>query len=160
MTVTPNIAHFSGHMALSIWMMVNIGPTGQPHIKENPTDPSLRTAWTNYTGTCTKKPVVLFLTHRKASEIIHNKLYDCVNFSMKTFDVIKICILFFFLTTKTQVFLIGIVVKIKLSSFFQVVNYHRSDFFLITRACYDPKIKALMHSHSFHSVMRRLFCYI
>lgn len=77
MTVTQSIAHFNGHVALSIWMMVNTGPTGQPLTKENPTDPSLRTAWTRYTGTYTKRPVVLFLIHRKASEISRDKLYEC-----------------------------------------------------------------------------------
>lgn len=76
MTVTPSTAHFSSHMARSIWMMANPGPTGQLLIKENPTDPSLRTAWTSYTGTYTKRPVVLFLIHRKASKTIHDKLYE------------------------------------------------------------------------------------
>lgn len=64
-------------MALSIWMMANTGPTGQPLIKENLTDPSLRTAWTRCTGTYTKRPVVLFLIHRKATETSGDKLYEC-----------------------------------------------------------------------------------
>lgn len=70
MTVTLNIAPSSGHVALSIWMMANTGPTEQALLRGNPTDPSLRTAWTRCTGTYTKRPVVLFLIHRKASETI------------------------------------------------------------------------------------------
>lgn len=71
------IAHVSSHVALSIWMMANTGPTGQPLIRENPTDPSLRTAWTKCTETYTKRPVVLLHIHRKASETIHDKTHEC-----------------------------------------------------------------------------------
>lgn len=77
MTATQSIAHFSGLVALALWMMANTGPTGQPLTKANLTDPSLRTAWIRCTGTYTKRPVVLFLTHRKASETRHGKLYEC-----------------------------------------------------------------------------------
>ncbi|XP_044882694.1 spermatogenesis-associated protein 6 isoform X3 [Mauremys mutica] len=42
------------------WIMVNIGPTVQLCIKENPTELSLKTAWRKYTETCTKKLVAPF----------------------------------------------------------------------------------------------------
>lgn len=76
MTVTLNIAAISGHMVLSIWMMVNTGPTEHPLLRGNLTDPPLRTAWTRCTGTYTKRPVVLLPTHRKASKTVHHKLYE------------------------------------------------------------------------------------
>ncbi|XP_073213874.1 spermatogenesis-associated protein 6 isoform X3 [Lepidochelys kempii] len=42
------------------WIMVNIGPTVQLRIKENPTELSLKTAWRKYTETCTKKLLAPF----------------------------------------------------------------------------------------------------
>lgn len=131
-------------MALSKWMMVNTGPTGQLLTKESPTDPSLRTAWTRYTGTYTKRPVVLFLIHRKASEIIQDELYECPCQLQWKRLMWSISVFLSFLHRWLS---LSAVVRLEYVHFFKWYILIGKPFFNHRKERCVPEVRALQHNH-------------
>lgn len=144
-------APFSGRVALSIWMMVNAGLTEQPLVKGNPTDPSLRTAWTRCTGTYTKKPVVLFLIHRKASETIYRTLYErpCQPLNESVWRHLYLYAFLYNRCSPSN--------RLEPNIFLQMVTYHSQAF--VTEECAVSNVKTLQYSHNFQFVTR-LSCHV
>lgn len=138
-------------------MTVNTGPTGQPLTKESPTDPSLRTAWTRYTGTYTKRPVVLFLIHRKASEIIHNELYECPCQLQWKRLMWSISVFLSFLNRWLSLSAVG---RLEYVHFFKQHIIIGKPFLNHRIECYVPKVKALPHNHKVQCDCERILSHV